>query len=231
MFRFVSIIGMVGTAAVCALHYVTLGRKRWAPQDGAASVHRFTLSERIIHALSLLACLVLAATGFWAAIALGSPLHGLPWMVHAAAGAVFALATVFMTLVWATDCRFARHDWTWIKLCGGYLGGDAHVTADRFNAGQKAYFWTSVLLGLAVLVSGLGRMVPVFDDSVQETIYRVHRYGALLFVMSVMVHLYLATLANTGTVRSIILGKVDAEWAAHHHPLWLEDASRTGSKD
>ncbi len=227
MFRLVSIIGIVGTATACAFHYVALGRNRWAPPDSAASVHRFSLSERIIHTLSLLACLALAATGFWAVIVHGSKLHGGLWIVHAAAGAIFAAAMVLMTLVWAMDCRFASHDWMWIKRCGGYLSSDLHVPADRFNAGQKAFFWSSVLLGPVVLLSGLGRMAPVFDNSIQETIYQVHRYGALLFVMFVVVHLYLATLANPGTVRSIIFGKVGAEWAAHHHSLWWEENGRT----
>ena len=228
MFRIVSIIGIVGAVAGCMLHYAAIGRRRWKPdEEDAVSVYRFSISERIIHALSLLACLMLATTGFWTVIAFDSPLEGWLWIIHAGAGAIFAAAAVLMTLVWATDCRFASHDWTWIKRCGGYLGGDMHIPADRFNAGQKAYFWSSVLLGLAVLLSGLGRMMPIFGDSVQEIIYQVHRYGTLLFVMSVVVHLYLATLANPGTVRSIIWGKVGAQWAAHHHPLWLEDRGGT----
>jgi len=228
MFRLISIIGIVGAVAACMLHYVAIGRRRWKPDKrDVASVYRFSISERLIHALSILAFLTLAATGFWTVIALDRSLEGWLWIIHAAAGAIFAAAVVLMTLVWAMDCRFAGYDWTWIKRCGGYLGGNMYIPADRFNAGQKAYFWSIVLIGLTVLLSGLGRMAPVFGDTIQEVIYQVHRYGTLLFVMSVVVHLYLGTLANPGTVWSIILGRVSVEWAAHHHPLWWEENGGT----
>ncbi|MCK5558175.1 MAG: cytochrome b/b6 domain-containing protein [Candidatus Hydrogenedentes bacterium] len=223
MFRLTSIIALAGITVVCVLHYAIFGTKRWRPGKGDTSVYRYSVWERLIHTLSLLAFLTLAGTGFWAVIALRGPLRGWFWMVHAGAGAVFAAAIVLMTLLWAMDCRFAGHDWTWVRHLGGYLGGGKGLPAGRFNAGQKVYFWVTVLLGLVALLSGLGRIVPVSSDIAQETIYQVHRYGALLFVMSVIVHLYLATLANRGTVRSMVLGTVGSEWAKHHHPLWGEE--------
>ncbi len=229
MFRRVSVGGFAGTVGACLLHYAVFGRKRWRPDKSTASVYRFSLSERLVHATTLLAFIVLAGTGFWTVLALRSPLHGWLWVSHAAAGAIFAIATALMALFWAMDCRFARHDWTWVRRLGGYLGGSNVVPAGRFNAGQKAFFWVSVLLGLVTLLSGLGRMTPVLPPAHQELIYEIHRYGALLFVMSVAVHFYLATVANRGTIRSMVLGTVGSEWARHHHPLWLEENG--GSSD
>ena len=185
MFRLVSVVGFAGTVAACLLHYAVFGRKRWRPDKSTASVYRFSLSERLVHATTLLAFIVLAGTGLWTLLALRSPHQGWLWVSHAAAGALFYIA--------------------------------------------KAFFWVSVLLGLVTLLSGLGRMTPVLPPAHQELIYEIHRYGALLFVMSVAVHFYLATVANRGTIRSMVLGTVGSEWARHHHPLWLEENG--GSSD
>jgi formate dehydrogenase subunit gamma len=234
MFRLISLVALTGTVMVCMLHYAALGTRRWKPDKGTAFVYRFSIWERLIHALCLLGFLMLAVTGYWAVIVLRGPLHGWLWILHAGAGAAFAVTMVLMMLLWAMDCRFADHDWTWARHAGGYLGGDDRLPAGRFNAGQKAYFWCSVLFGLATHLSGLGLIVPVFGPEGQERICEIHRYGALLFLMSVIVHLYLATLANRGTLRSIVLGTVSAEWAAHHHPAWWEETGGppdTGSRE
>jgi len=227
MFRLISLIALAGTVALCVLHYTTFGAKRWRPRKSAPSVYRFSVWERLIHALGILGFLILAGTGFWAVIVRRAPLDGWLWMVHAAAGGVFAAAMVLMTLLWAMDCRFANYDWRWAKQFGGYLGRGGELPAGRFNAGQKAFFWCSVLLGLATLASGLALMVPLIGPEFEESICQVHRYGSLLFAMGVIVHLYVATLANPGTVRSMVQGTVGTEWAEHHHPLWLEDTGGT----
>ena len=227
MFRLISLIALACTVAMCLLHYATFGAKRWRPRKSAPSVYRFSVWERLIHALGLLAFLTLAGTGFWAVVVRRAPLDGWLWMVHAVAGWVFGVAMVLMALLWAVDCRFASHDWKWVKHVGGYVGGRENLPAGRFNAGQKAFFWCSVLLGLATLASGLALMVPVLAPAFQESVCQVHRYCSLLFVMSVLVHLYVATLANPGTARSMVVGTVSTEWAEHHHPLWLEDTGGT----
>ena len=229
MFRLISLIALAGTVAICMLHYAAFRAKRWRPGESAASVYRFSVWERLIHALGILGFLTLAGTGFWAVIVRRAPLDGWLWMVHAAAGGIFAAAMVLMTLLWAMDCRFERSDWRWARNLGGYLGSGGNLPAGRFNAGQKAFFWFGALLGLVTLSSGLALMVPIFSAAFQESICQIHRYGSLLFVMSVILHLYLATLANPGTARSMVVGTVSTEWAEHHHPLWSEDTG--GSRE
>ena len=78
------------------------------------------------------------------------------------------------------------------------------------------------LLGIITAVTGLGRVNPLFDVLGQEIIYQVHRYGALAFVLAAVVHLYLGTIANPGTLGAMMLGKVSSKWAEDHHPIWWE---------
>lgn len=225
MFRWISILGLSGTLGAIVLHYLVFGPKRLPPagSDGArATVRRFSIWERLVHFATASSFVLLAVSGFWPAIAAGDELHGWLWLVHAAAGAVFAVAMVFMTFSWAMDCRFAPYDWAWVRCFGGYLGGNKHAPAGRFNAGQKVFLWHVAAFGLITIVTGLGLMAPMFDDAVQAIVYEVHRYASLLFLTSILVHLYLGTFANPGTFRAMIWGTVRREWAELHHPLWRQ---------
>jgi formate dehydrogenase subunit gamma len=73
-----------------------------------------------------------------------------------------------------------------------------------------------------MLITGLGRVYPVFGPLGQEILYQVHRYGALAFVLGAVVHLYLGTIGNPGTFMVMLTGKVSKEWAEKHHPNWYE---------
>jgi len=103
---------------------------------------------------------------------------------------------------------------------GGYLGRPDDLPAGMFNAGQKAFFWVVALLGVVTVCSGLARMAPVFGPGAQAIVLIVHRYAALLLAMSIIVHLYLGTLANPGTFRAMLRGMVGRAWVLHHHPVW-----------
>jgi cytochrome b subunit of formate dehydrogenase len=83
------------------------------------------------------------------------------------------------------------------------------------------------LLGLAALLSGLGRVMPVLDPFGQEILYYVHRTAALLLVMAALAHLYLGTFANPGTLGAMLLGRVTPEWAEKHHPDWWREINKT----
>jgi formate dehydrogenase subunit gamma len=48
----------------------------------------------------------------------------------------------------------------------------------------------------------------------------------LMFVCSIMfaiVHVYLATLGNPGTLESMLWGSVTRNWAKHHHARWYKE--------
>ena len=230
MWRLVFLIA-TGTAAMAALaHCVVFGPRRVDTSAGERPLRRFSVWERLVHLLTMVSFLVLAATGAGASIGYEIRLTGWWWVVHVAAAPVFALSFTALVLTWAHDCRFARHDWDWAKQFGGYLrsgraGHGIQVPAARFNCGQKEFFWGVAVLALAVVVSGLLLAVPLFGERVQAALFLAHRYAAMLCVVFVIAHFYLATAANPGTLWSIFSGKVDANWARHHHPLWWKSCS------
>jgi len=221
MFTIASILVLVATVAAVAGHYVFYGPRGRDVAGSPRVVPRFGMVAIVLHAVLLLSFLVLAGTGVISAAA-GEPLRGWPLMMHLAAAACFPWALALAAISWAGACAFEGHDWQWIRSVGGYLGGPQDLPADRFNAGQKGFLWAVVALGLAVILSGLGRLAPVLGPCGQAVVLEVHRYAALLLTAAFVVHLYLATFANPGTLLAMLTGRVSADWAAHHHPLWWE---------
>lgn len=220
MFRIIVIAALAATIVAALGHLVIFGPKRVPGSGSMRSVKRFSLWERFIHIVTVAGFLALVVTGFYAVLVQGSALHGWLWVIHAASAPVFSIGLVMLVATWARDGYFAPCDVEWAMKFGGYLWGEKHAPAERFNGGQKAYLWAVGALGLTALVTGLGRAVPVLDATGQEVLYQIHRYAGLLFAMAGIVHLYLGTLANPGTFGSMMTGKVTREWAENHHPLW-----------
>jgi formate dehydrogenase subunit gamma len=223
MFKLIALIAIAATLVAIAGHFVLFGPKR-TNNKVRRSVRRFGALEILVHLLTVVAFLVLAATGLWA-IYKGAPLRGNLWLLHVALGPVFILGLALLILSWARDCAFEPCDWQWAKRFGGYLWGDKHAPAARFNAGQKGYFWAVGGLGLVTLVTGFFRAVPILGPTGQDLAIWGHRLGALAFILAGLAHLYLGTLANPGTLTAMITGKVTPQWAKDHHPLWVTDTA------
>ena len=222
MFRIISLAAVLGTVAAIAVHYLAVGPKHPELRKDKRDVRRFSLWERLVHAGTLFTFLTLAVSGFGSAVALGKPVLGWWGVVHVALAPGFAAGVAAMTLTWAQDCCFRAHDWAWAKGLVGYLRGSSDLPAGRFTAEEKARLWGIALLAIVAILSGLGRMHPLFGDTGQRVLYETHRYGALLLVLSVIVHAYLRSLACPGTLFGMVTGKVSANWAKHHRSAWWE---------
>jgi len=228
MFRLISIVGLLGTVGGIALYHLVLRSRHISHEKERREVLRFGLLERCMHALALLSLVTLGFTGFASVIIFGSPLRGWLWLAHFVAAPVFAVSVAVIALIWAEDGRFEGHDWKWLRHLGGYIWKKEGLPAGRFNAGQKAYFWFVGLASIVVILSGVGRLYPVFGAVGQEIVYEVHRYSALVLVVAVIKHLYLGTLANPGTLWAMITGHVGPNWSKHHHPVWWERIQEGG---
>lgn len=222
MFRVISLIGIIGTLAAIVVHYVAFGPHHADLPEEERTVPRLSVLERLVHATTVLSFLVLAGSGFRAALGAGGHLTGWLRVIHITAAPVFVFGLTLVSLIWAEDCRLRDYDWEWAKRFGGYLGYKGHVPAGRFNGGQKSFLWFVLVVGLAVILSGVGRAWPLFGEDVQLLLYQVHRYGSLCLLLGILAHIYLGTVANPGTFRVILNGRVTPAWARNHHPNWWE---------
>lgn len=217
-------------AGLCLLHYVTFGPKQVAQTEAKADVRRFDGLERWMHLFLFLAFLALFATG------LGFLTNKLPFArgnfwtsswaleLHEIAGLIFAGATVVVTLRWFVTSIPARYDWEWVKSFGGYLWIKAHPPAGKFNFGQKMFFWGAMILAILLSVTGITMwLTPGGDEGWATIAYTIHDLAAVLLMAFAVVHLYLSTIANPGTLRAIFSGLVTRPWARDHHPNWAEE--------
>ena len=113
---------------------------------------------------------------------------------------------------------------TWLLKGGGMLGG-GHVSAGRFNAGEKIWFWIAILGGLVLSVSGLVLDLAVFGQGreVMGISHVLHGIAALVVISVSFGHTYLATVGVEGAFGSMTNGYVDEAWAKSHHDRWYAE--------
>ncbi len=192
-------------------------------------VERYTFGERVLHWEVALTFVALMVSGF----ALGYPraafLSGLfgggqtmrflhPWI-----GVGFFAGVVVMLFAWARDMRFEAGDREWIRRIRSYARtGHTGLDVGRYNAGQKGYFWFSVLTGVLLLVTGVPLWFPwLAGAGVDRASRLVHHALFLLSVGGFILHVYLSTVMLPGTFSAMTTGRVTRAWAAWHHPRWF----------
>jgi formate dehydrogenase subunit gamma len=196
-------------------------------------VRRFTRSELAVHWTLALTVIAMIATG----IALGANVwHAEVFPVHV--GSVFVLAGGLVLFAVAGDRgairrtardlrTFRRDDRRWLAQAPRIVlrGGDGPPVG-RFNAGQKLNAVLIATLLAASTASGLywwAKLHGVFANSNLDG--AIHNVAGVTIIVLVCGHLYMAVL-NPGTraaLRGITTGRVDAGWAAHHHPAWVAE--------
>ena len=196
-----------------------------------ARLVRYSVRERFVHAATAVSYVYLLLTGlafwtpglYWLAIVLGGGY--LSRALHPWAGLVFSAAVAMMYAGWRRDMRTAPEDIAWRRAMLHYVRNeDASVpAAGRFNYGQKNLFWVMVVGALALLLSGLILwFVDTMPPELRYAAVLVHAVAALATIAGFIVHLYMGLAVVPGGLHAILHGDVSAEWARHHHPLWVE---------
>ncbi len=192
MLKNVTIFSLLILLALVLLHRVIFGT-RCASKTGEKKSRSYGAFERLVHAGLAVGFLVLAATGFVSVLCYKG-LEDELLQLHMFGAGLFAVCLALTTLLWAADARFVLGDWAWLKACGGFLrrGGAILPAADgeRFDAGQKLFFWIESTLGLACMATALVTMFPIFSSEAIGMCILVHAYCALALVLVVVLHIY-----------------------------------------
>ncbi|HAK89134.1 MAG TPA: formate dehydrogenase subunit gamma [Nitrospiraceae bacterium] len=146
--------------------------------------------------------------------------------IHNYAGIVFTaslILTIFHYL--PVSLKFGADDIAWFLNGGGYLSKKSKVPPqDELNAGQKLYYIVILLSGLAIAASGFAIWLRPQVPDIRKLVvlsHLVHNIAFDLMIIAVPLHIYLATLANPGTLRIMITGTVPLEWARKRHAKWV----------
>ena len=246
-----------GVIALLALFFVLRGRIRVEKGMSGRTVERFNGVERFAHWLTATSFIVLGLTGL-------NILYGryviLPVIgpeafstltlagkyAHNFVSFAFMIGIVMITVLWIRQNIPGRHDLIWLAKGGGMFTKGTHVSAKKFNAGQKIIFWLVIFIGISISFSGLVLMFPFTIEVFGPTFVLLNIFGfglptdltlmqemqliqlwhallGLLMIALIFAHIYIGTLGMVGAFDAMGSGQVDENWAREHHDLWLAE--------
>ncbi|HTS26113.1 MAG TPA: formate dehydrogenase subunit gamma [Bryobacteraceae bacterium] len=198
------------------------------------TILRYSMMERVMHWLAAVVFVYVLLTGlafysphlFWIATLLGGAPTSRFW--HPWLGVVFAAVMFRMLQVWMADMRITAADRTWGDAMSHYIRNedDALPPIDRFNLGQKYFFWAMLYATIVLLLTGVVLWFPEWIPwglrGLRFAAILLHVSAALITVGLFIIHVYMGTAVVRGGFTSIIRGEVSPAWARTHHRLWYQ---------
>ena len=199
-----ALVSLVVPLALMGAHFVSIGvHRRIEPRRETTLGNRW---ERGVHWVRLAGFAGAMGTGFL----LAAGRVGFDWAprqavfnLHLAAGGVLGLFTLVSLAMWYRECRFEQHDLHWLRQAGGYLSRQSlSLEERRFNAGQKLFFWLSAGAVLLLVAGGVVLYLAKIEIInltwwIALPFFTTHGLLALLLLVLVLGHAYLALLNNT----------------------------------
>ena len=208
-------------------------------EHSGGRIMRYTLIERVIHWIAGLTYVYELLTGlafysphlFWIAVLLGGGPTSRFW--HPWIGLVFSAVLFRMLQIWLNDMRITAPDRAWAKVMSRYIRNEDEdlPPIDRFNIGQKYFFWVMLYAGIVLLVTGallwFPERLPWSLRSLRYAAVLLHVSAALISIGAFIIHVYMGTAMVRGGFTSIIRGEVSPAWAKMHHRLWYNRVTGT----
>jgi formate dehydrogenase subunit gamma len=198
----------------------------------AGELQRYTFHERIMHWFSGLTYLYCLSTGlafysphlFWLAYMLGGAPTSRFWHPIVAIG--FIIGTLWMHSLWRRDMEMTDVDKRWLDQTEAYITNDEEHSplSDRFNGGQKLYYWLMYYGAFLLLLSGLFLWFPEYIPRqyawVRGIMILLHEIAALATIGGFIIHVYMGVFMVPHSMTAITTGYVTRAWAWTHHRLW-----------
>lgn len=261
---------LLGVLVLLVLFYLIRGRIRIDHGRSDEKITRFKAVERFAHWLVAGSFILLGVTGL---ISLFGRRGLIPWLGHDAFSIIaegskwihnnvswgFMLGLVMIFVLWVVHNLPDRTDLTWFAKGGGIFT-KAHPPAKKFNAGQKLIFWSVVLLGASISVTGLALLFPFELPMFAVTFQKINALGlpglfgfealpetltphaemqlsqlwhaivAFVLMGIILAHIYIGSIGMEGAYDAMGSGEVDLNWAKEHHSLWVEDVQAKSGK-
>jgi len=240
---------IVGMAALLLLYHLFHGKNK-IDANGLSGrmVPRWNTFERLVHWVTAISFILLSITGIslllgkkllipvlgkagfasWAAISMN---------IHNVIGPVFTIGIALMIIMWIWHNFPTVTDLKWFAKGGG-LFGNAHPSAGRMNGGEKVWFWILMTLGVAVCISGVILVAPIYPQitipgldtarAIMQQASMVHAIAAVIWTAIALGHIYIGTAGTEGAFEGMSTGYVSEEWARQHHDLWFDKMQKDG---
>ena len=159
------------------------GIKGWKERYHQWITLRHPARERwVILCLGISYCL-LAASGFVFALLSSQRLFGSFLLLHFTMGGLFAVCLPLATILRARHYRLDSEESTQGKDTSA-SGGKADIPW------SSIFFWVFVASGFCLIVTALTSMLPYFSLIIQLDFFEVHRYSALVSLLSAIAFIY-----------------------------------------
>jgi len=217
--------------------------------SGAPVIVRFSGTERAFHWGVALPTLVLLVTGLFLRFGwLQSLMVGYDRRVglrlHLVAGVAFLFAPLLVILLGTrrslakaarTLLRMDRRDLRFLRDLPRWLRNDPEAGGDvgRFNGGQKLNAFVSGITLLIATATGVFLWAsPPLPEAATGAIpvltfwvAIVHEATTYILLPVLLGHIFMALVhpRTRESLRGILFGFVDAEWARRHHPRWYRE--------
>ncbi|HCE66418.1 MAG TPA: formate dehydrogenase subunit gamma [Geobacter sp.] len=200
-------------------------------------IERFSTSERVLHWIVTASFFTLLLTGLGLYSTLFNGYFTLfgggrnAILIHKISGVLFFMSSLYMFFNHQKDVSsFDQDDKQWVTERGGYLSRNAsHFNIGKYNPGQKLFAIFIAAATLVLGVTGLFIWAPtMFPRWIVQLSLMTHGLMFVCSIMFVVVHVYLATIGNPGTIEAMLYGNVRSLWARKHHPKWYREV--TGEK-
>ncbi len=228
---------ILGMIVVLLAFFLARGQIRIEGGPSGTTIERFNGLDRFTHWLTASAFVVLALTGL--NITFGRYLL-LPILgpeafttlslafkyAHNFAAFPFMLGVAMMFVLWVQHNIPDSYDAKWIMMGGGLFKRGVHPPARMFNAGQKFVFWSVVLGGGVIAVSGVYLLFPFMlngDIHTLQLMAILHSIFALILTAIAIAHIYIGSIGMEGAFAAMGTGQVDERWAREHHPIWVAE--------
>ncbi len=259
---------LLATLALLALFYLVRGRIRIDGEKTGRTVTRFKAVERFGHWLTAGSFILLGLTGLitlfgrmaliplfgkdaFATLALASK-----W-IHNNVAWAFIVGLVMIFVMWVIHNLPSRTDLTWLAKGGGLFVKGVHPPAKKFNAGQKLIFWSVIILGASISLTGLSLLfpfqLPMFAVTFQKLVaigitslpgigelqteltphkemqyaQAWHAIVAFVLMAIILAHIYIGSLGMEGAYDAMGSGEVEEQWAREHHSLWVAEITES----
>ncbi|WP_298917223.1 formate dehydrogenase subunit gamma [uncultured Roseobacter sp.] len=259
-----------GMVILLAVFFLIRGRIRIDGEKTGQTILRFNSVERFAHWLLAGSFILLGITGLitlagrkllipafgheaFATLAVGSK-----W-IHNNVSWAFMLALILVFVFWVIHNLPDRTDINWILKGGGILGG-GHPPAKKFNAGQKLIFWSVILLGGSISVSGLSLLFPFELPMFAITFEKLNALGlpqllglgelatslapheemqyaqlwhaivSFVLMAIIIAHIYIGSVGMEGAYGAMGKGEVELQWAREHHSIWTAEVEKKKSQ-
>lgn len=251
-----------GMLVLLALFYLLRGRIKVEHGLSGVLIQRFSGIERFGHWLLAISFVLLALTGLWLLFGrtiliewvgpgLYAQIASIGKWVHNNVAWAFIAGLVLIFFQWVLQNIPNRHDLIWLLKGGGIFVKGVHPPSRKFNAGQKIIFWSVILLGASVSITGISLLFPFEFSMFGATFAKINEFAPLVgqethlptelqpheemqfaqlwhtivaFAMMVIIlaHIYIGSVGMQGAFAAMGSGKVDKNWAREHHNLWVD---------